>query len=97
MKALFSFVIIVFSLSAAIAAEKNGDNSLIAVKQIYTSTDAQPLDEVRAQSQANKMCRARGFNSAQALGEEKQVCERYTGWYECYYRRVEQQYQCLNH
>lgn len=95
MKALFSFVIILSSLSA-VAAEKTGDVSLIIVKQTYTSTEAQPLNQEKAQSQANKMCRTRGFNSAQALGEEKQLCDRYTGWYECYYRRVEQQYQCLN-
>jgi len=95
MKALFSFVIILSSLSA-VAAEKTGDASLIIVKQIYTSTEAQPLNQAKAQSQALEMCQARGFNSAQALGEEKQLCDRYTGWYECYYRRVEQQYQCLN-
>ncbi len=95
MKALLTLVFILFSLTA-MAAESPESGSVIIVKQVYTSTEPQPLNKEKAQSQALQMCQARGLNSAQALGEEKQVCDRYTGWYECYYRRVEQQYQCLN-
>lgn len=93
MKALLTFVFILFSLSAM--AAENLD-SVITVKQIYNNTEPQPINRKKAEHQALEMCQARGFNKAEALGEEKQLCDRYTGWYECYYRRVEQQYQCLN-
>ncbi|GEM_PF-2376768 len=95
MKALLTSLFILFSLIAT-AAETSASDSVITVKQVYTSAEPQPLNKQKAQHQALKMCQARDFDAAQALSEEKQVCERYTGWYECFYRGVEQQYQCLN-
>ncbi len=95
MKAVLTLALMLFSLTA-IAAESPRSDSVITVKQVYTHTEPQALNTDKAQSQAQKICKARGFNKAEALGEEKQLCDRYTGWYECYYRRVEQQYQCQN-
>ncbi|MCX4192284.1 YecR family lipoprotein [Methylophaga sp. OBS1] len=93
MKSFLSIVVIAFSLTA-VAEAKLANESVITVKQFYTGTEQQPLDREKAELQAMDMCHARGFSVAEKLGEEKQFCDRYTGWYECFYHRVEQQYQC---
>lgn len=93
MKAFLSFVVILFSLTA-VAEAKLVNESVVTVKQFYTGTEQQPLNNERAQLQAMEMCNVRGFSVAEKLGEEKQFCDRYTGWYECFYHRVEQPYQC---
>jgi ABC-type oligopeptide transport system substrate-binding subunit len=95
MKVLLASVLLLFSLTT-MAADSSETDSLITVKQIYNSTEPHPLNINKADKQAQEMCRLRGFNTAERLGEEKQLCDRYTGWYECYYRRVEQLYQCSN-
>ncbi|MTI63551.1 YecR family lipoprotein [Methylophaga sp.] len=95
MKALLSSALFLLSLTA-MAADSPTVDSVITVSQVYTSTEPQPLNINKADKQALEMCQTRGFNTAERLGGEKQLCDRYTGWYECYYRRVDQQYQCSN-
>lgn len=95
MKALLASVFLFFSFTV-MAADSPATDSVITVIQVYNSTQPEPLNIIEADKQALEMCRSRGFSTAERLGDEKQFCDRYTGWYECYYRRVEQPYQCSN-
>lgn len=95
MKVLFLSLFIMICLSACAANNmKNIPDDVVTVSQPYTGTRPQALDTKRADRQALKMCQTRGYTSAEKLGTEQQVCAKYTGWYQCYYHQVEQQYQC---
>jgi len=98
MKAFILPVLLVLSFSA-LAADTSSTpvtgQSVVTVSQSYTNTQPQALNSVKVDQQAKKMCLDRGYASAERLGEEQQSCSRYTGWYQCFYRRVDQQYRCV--
>jgi hypothetical protein len=97
MKALFQSLFIMICLSACAANHTKIPNDVVKVSQPYSGTQPQVLDTERADRQALEICRDRGFTGAEQLGTEQQVCAKYTGWYQCFYHEIEQQYQCTNH
>lgn len=96
MKRLFIAVFIIMGLSAcATDGMQDGTmGNIVTIVQPYMGTELQALNVERADRQALEVCRARGYSGAERLGQEKQRCARYTGWYACFYRQVEQRYQC---
>lgn len=97
MKAFFISVWLVLSFSALAAdmtQTRFATGSMVTVSQAYTGTEPQAMNSMKADKQAVKICLDRGYAGAERLGSEQQRCSRYTGWYQCFYRQVDQQYRC---
>jgi hypothetical protein len=96
MKKFFISVFMILGLSACATdgARTETADHVVTIVQAYTATEPQALNVARADSQALAICQRRGYTGAEKIGQEKQVCTRYTGWYRCFYRQVEQRYQC---
>lgn len=99
MRGMLPLLLLTLCLSGC-AAVSNQDSpsvdssALITISHVYTGTELEHLDSVQVQQEALMKCQLHGYSEAEAVGSERQICTRYTGYYSCFYHRVEQQYQC---
>lgn len=67
----------------------------VTVVYHYTDPVQANMDAGLAQSLAVQACQAKGYADAEISAEAKQSCDRYTGYYECLYKKVAQPFRCL--
>jgi hypothetical protein len=94
-------LIMLFTLSACnsnpayVVTMSDSSSSQLMVTHHYTGAFDEPLNRDDAMRISVEQCKALGFNDAKNQGEPVYACDRYTGYYECLYRRAEQSYQCI--
>jgi ABC-type Fe3+-hydroxamate transport system substrate-binding protein len=96
-KAIFClFALMMLSACAGNQAitQAESTKTLVTVTHIYTGTEEEFLEPGTAQSRALQKCQARGYSKAEAVGPQQQTCTRYTGYYSCFYHRVDQDFLC---
>lgn len=99
MKVQFALLGLMLFLTGCAAAGKDVSstgtaNAVVTVSHVYTGTEMEWLDDTKAQQKAVQKCQALGYSKAEAIAPQQQVCTRYTGYYSCFYHRVDQPYQC---
>lgn len=101
MKATFSLLFLLLCLTGctttnSYVATGNPSEKVLTLSYYYHGTGHPALDSHKANHVAAKKCEAWGYDLAEAVGGETKNCTRYTGHYECYFYRIDKQYQCLD-